>query len=294
MEENMENNNTNNYGLPSPPPEAHYTVYKLTDPEGKVYIGCTGNPVEKRWGNGWQYHKNSPIHKAIRTIGWKNFKKEILYEKLTKEGGSKLEKWFIAYYDSGNPEKGYNRALGGFGKGVRMSDAAKKANSETILRKYEEDPDYRVRVGQGVHAAFVNDPGYRERVSEGLIKTYENNPGLRERARERVLKYALFTHLNVFDNIAFGLNLKTPEQLGVSTKKEKKEEIRLRMQEYLSHPENRAFAECDRRPKPVVCVETGEVYSSGCEAERITGFYGIHKACSGIQVTSGGYHWRFA
>ena len=283
----MENNNTNNYGLPSPPPEAHYTVYKLTDPEGKVYIGCTGNPVEKRWGNGWQYHKNSPIHKAIRTIGWKNFKKEILCEKLTKEGGSKLEKWFIAYYDSGNPEKGYNRALGGFGKGVRMSDAAKKANSETILRKYEEDPDYRVRVGQGVHAAFVNDPGYRERVSEGLIKTYENNPGLRERARERVLK------VRANDPSITG-RISTSMKALYEQHPEKKEEIRLRMQEYLSHPENRAFAECDRRPKPVVCVETGEVYSSGCEAERITGFYGIHKACSGIQVTSGGYHWRFA
>ena len=36
------------YSLPSPPPEAHYTVYKLTDPNGKVYIGCTGKPVEKR------------------------------------------------------------------------------------------------------------------------------------------------------------------------------------------------------------------------------------------------------
>ena len=46
-------------------------------------------------------------------------------------------------------------------------------------------------------------------------------------------KYALFNHLNVYDNIAFGLNLKTPEQLGVKTKKEKKEEIERRVKRML-------------------------------------------------------------
>ena len=38
------------YSLPSAPPEAHYTVYKLTDPDGKVYIGCTGRSEERRVG----------------------------------------------------------------------------------------------------------------------------------------------------------------------------------------------------------------------------------------------------
>ncbi len=46
-------------------------------------------------------------------------------------------------------------------------------------------------------------------------------------------KYALFNHLNVFDNIAFGLNLKTPEQLGVKTKAEKKAEIERRVSRML-------------------------------------------------------------
>ena len=46
-------------------------------------------------------------------------------------------------------------------------------------------------------------------------------------------KYALFNHLNVFDNIAFGLKLKTPEQLGVKTNKEKKAEIERRVMRML-------------------------------------------------------------
>ena len=65
------------------------------------------------------------------------------------------------------------------------------------------------------------------------------------------------------------------------------------MQEYLSKPENRKFVDCCSRAKPVICVETGEVYPSQLAAEKSTGYAGIHKACSGLQNTSGGYHWRF-
>ena len=46
-------------------------------------------------------------------------------------------------------------------------------------------------------------------------------------------KYALFSHLNVFDNIAFGLNLKAPEAFGVKTRAQKKEEIKRRVDRML-------------------------------------------------------------
>ena len=55
------------------PPEAHYTVYKLTDPEGKIYIGCTGQTVEKRWREGKGYSRETPIRRAIDEFGWENF-----------------------------------------------------------------------------------------------------------------------------------------------------------------------------------------------------------------------------
>ncbi len=157
------------------PPEAHYTVYKLTDPEGKVYIGCTGQTVKKRWRNGSGYSSNSPVGRAIRALGWDSFRKEILCEKLTQEGGERLEKWFVDYYDSLNPEKGYNGFTGGRRLGATASAStrgnmqeAKAATfdgnraisrqfRETSNTYYREHPEIRGEIASKM-SSFLHSP----------------------------------------------------------------------------------------------------------------------------------------
>ena len=76
------------------------------------------------------------------------------------------------------------------------------------------------------------------------------------------------------------------------THPERRAEISGQMREYLLSPKGRKFVLCSPKPKPVVCVETVEIYPSAREAERAIGICGVHKACNGTQKICGGYHWR--
>lgn len=55
-----------------------YTVYKITSPNGRSYIGVTKLPLETRWANGRGYAGNTELHNDIIQYGWLNFTKEVL------------------------------------------------------------------------------------------------------------------------------------------------------------------------------------------------------------------------
>ena len=169
--------------------ENHYTVYKLTDPMGKVYIGCTGRRVKQRWHRGQGYRQRMPVFQAVETYGWDAIKKEILCEKLTREGAERLERWFINYYDSANPEKGYNRFLGGLGKNVRMSETTRVLLQEKKKKLFSEHPEKKEQIRQQMRAylaqtqdsPFVNSS--RRARPLVCVETGERYPS--ERAAER-------------------------------------------------------------------------------------------------------------
>ena len=291
------------YSLPSPPAEAHYTVYKLTDPNGKIYIGCTGKPIEERWKKGRGYSRDTPIRKAIVQFGWGNFKKEILCEHLIKEGADKLERWFIAFYDSSDPEKGYNRFLGGIGKGAHMSKITRQLSREAKNRLYEEHPEVKARIRKTVNNLFASDPTYRERVSKGVLAAYEKDPTIKERLSEisrelwqdpEYRERCSACRRAASENPDLAEKQRAVQKRFFQEHPERKEEISRKMKEYLSKPGNRAFVESDRHAKPVICVETGEYFPSQLAAEKATGYSGIHKVCKGQKYTSGGYHWKYA
>lgn len=84
-----------------------YTVYKLTSKDGRVYIGCTSN-IKQRWESGRSYRSSPRIYDEILKNGFNSFKKEIICTGLDRESGWKKEEELISYYDSTNPEKGFN------------------------------------------------------------------------------------------------------------------------------------------------------------------------------------------
>ena len=90
-----------------------YCVYKHTAPNGKVYIGITGQKPSLRWRSGAGYKQCPHFYPAIQKYGWKNIKHEILFDGLTKEEAEAKEIVLIAEYKSNQREYGYNTANGG-------------------------------------------------------------------------------------------------------------------------------------------------------------------------------------
>jgi group I intron endonuclease len=118
--------------------ETNYYVYKHTNKvNGKIYIGITCQKPKQRWQNGKGYRENNHFWRSIKKYGWnKGFDHEILYSGLSQRQAEVMEISLIAYYDSTDEKKGYNKSLGG---GLQSEETIQKI-SEAI--KGEKNPMY--------------------------------------------------------------------------------------------------------------------------------------------------------
>ena len=91
----------------------NYTVYKHTTPDGRIYIGCTGQTLDKRWQRGIKYIHNKAFNEQIEKYGWDGIKHEIIAGDLTMKEATRLERILIRELDATNPEKGFNIQKGG-------------------------------------------------------------------------------------------------------------------------------------------------------------------------------------
>ena len=106
-----------------------FEVYKLVDRiNNKIYVGSTtrgsGVRFKQHVTKAMSGSDEYPIHKAIREHGEENFNLSILEFCNSLEEMNAREAFYIAAFESTNPEIGYNNKVGG---GVRFqSDASKK------------------------------------------------------------------------------------------------------------------------------------------------------------------------
>lgn len=105
------------------------SIYKITGPDNKIYIGKTVN-FKKRIQrhisnakNGIKHH----LYNAMRLYGIKMFKFEEIAIFFNEKDAYEFERFYIEKYDLTNPNKGYNKSIGGIGgrSGVKLSDDEK-------------------------------------------------------------------------------------------------------------------------------------------------------------------------
>ena len=110
-----------------------YSVYILRDRNGKTYVGATSTPLEQRWQNGNGYRFCERLWDEIQQFGWDSITKEVVAVGLSEADASKMEQHLIAKLDTTNPDKGYNRELGGVNGRKIVSPRSRKRMSKSKL-----------------------------------------------------------------------------------------------------------------------------------------------------------------
>lgn len=233
---------------------------------GKVYVGQTSQDANKRWRNGNGYVNNVAFYRAIQKYGWDNFEHKILFDGLTKEEADAKEMELIAFYDSKNPDNGYNLTDGGQGtNGYQMPDERKRQISESQKGRLLTDE-------------------WKQHISEAVRG--ENHPFWGKRLSDEHRRHLSEAHMG---NKSYG---------GMQGKRHTEETKRRMSESRMGHPTS---DETKRKigianGRPVRCVETSIVYYSATEAYRQTGnsVAGITMCCNGKRKTCGKLHWEWA
>lgn len=272
--------------------DKNYTVYKHTAPNGKVYIGITGQKPKYRWNNGNGYIENKHFYSAIRRYHWENFKHDILETGLTKEQACAKEFELIAYYDSNNREKGYNNSKGGecSALGIHHSVETRRKISEGNKGKHLS-AETRHKISESNKRAYLN-PELRRKMSE--INKGANNPNYgKHPSAETIRKRS--ESLKGANNPNYGKHPSAETRQKIS--ESLKGNIPWNKGKHLSQEERRKVSESlkGKTTKAVICIETGTLYSSVTEAAKSIGIAksNITAVCRHKRERAGGYHWKY-
>jgi hypothetical protein len=119
-----------------------YCVYKHTSKiDGRAYVGITRVGAENRWRNGGIGYKHQKYFwRYIEKYGWDSLEHEVLFDNLTEEEATAMERELIAKWDLTNKNKGFNLDLGGstnnhFWRGVYCIETDKEYEGTRIAER---------------------------------------------------------------------------------------------------------------------------------------------------------------
>lgn len=240
-----------------------WTVYKHTCPNGKIYIGITGQIPKLRWRRGLGYRQCPHFYPAIEKYGWENIKHEILFEGLTKEESEQKEIELIAEYKSNQREYGYNIANGGNAAGSCSEKTRKLIGQKSKGRIPNEEARNKMSLARkGIQ--FTEE--HRRKISIALKgKNRGKHPNEETRAKLSAV------------------------HKGKPKSEEMKRKNSLAQMEDKNHMA-KAVIQYDLNNNIIAH------YGAAKEAERITGASrsNIVRCCKGQMKKANGYIWRYA
>lgn len=288
--------------------EKTFLVYMHTNRiNGKKYIGQTcQNPPSARWGtDGCNYKKNDHFTNAIEKYGWDSFDHDILAENLTLAEADLIEATLIDFFDTMNPEYGYNKKMGG--NNGFMSEEAKERIS--IANKGKKKPDgFGANLSAKIKGRTVSEE-QRKILREKCSGWHHTEEERRKISEKNTGKHWYNNGVeNVFafkcpDGYVSGMLKQSDET------KQKKSEYFSKTKWYTDGTTEVRSSECpdgfyegrlfDGKKfsisNPIKCIETNKTYRNAGEASDDTGAErtSILRCCKGIYKQTKGLHFEY-
>lgn len=150
-----------------------YSVYKITGPTGRVYVGFTIRALRERWYSHLQNSEEQNTHPLscdIRKYSKDSFTIELIVNADTKQEAGILETFWIEKLNSSNPEFGYNSSSGGLTpkftdifkqklKSIHNTPVVNSKHSEASKKRYE-DPQQRLNARE-INKRTLQNPIHR-------------------------------------------------------------------------------------------------------------------------------------
>lgn len=286
-----------------------YRIYKYTNKcNGKIYIGQTCNNKRGTLESLTKgvYKHCTYFNRAIEKYGKDSFIVENLMENLSVEEANEQEKYFIKFYDSINPEKGYNIKSGGSNcytseeAKLKMSSAHKgKKLSEEHKRKISENgyawnkgkhlsEEHKMKLSNAHKGKMIgsDNPRYGKKLPE------EQKQLMQDRLKER-LKTTGHPMKGKHHTLEARLKMSNSHK-GVPLSEKHKDSLRKAgMGRKLSEESKKRIGE--KNSKKVRCIENNVIFNSLNEASKVmnVSYKGLSYCCCKGKGTCGGFHWTF-
>ena len=264
-------------------------IYKVQNlKNGKIYIGQTTKTLEWRW----KHHCNAKscctyLSNAIKKYGVENFVVEQIDSARTQKELNEKERYWIKQYNSLAPN-GYNLTTGG--EHPIVTDVTKKILSDQRKgkRPHAFDENFRKKISEFAKTRTgVKNPNFGNKwTDEQKKRMSEINKGCV--SPRKGVKLSEETKLKVSLSLKGKYAGEKSHNWGKPRSDETKRKLSLANM-------NKRMGRDNHKSKRVVCIETGEIFESMREVERIKGFKSSHisDVCRGVRHTSHGYHWEY-
>ena len=279
-----------------------YMIQNLIN--NKVYIGLTTRKFEYRYGKngiksvyGKQKHSNAHLSSSIEKYGLDCWEIKILHDNVTDiEELKNLEQYYVYKYKSNDPKYGYNKTAGGDAIADRLKKKVICINDQNIFDSLADAGEYynisytaisQCCLGK-IQQVYGNQFAYYEEGKKYKLKEITNE------CFKQVICINTMEKFNTITSAATKYNVNIEAIRQACNNHYKGATASGYQWDYFE--EGKEYELIDRtyyNSRRVICVNTGEIYESISEAEKVKNITGISACCRGQIYTAGGCQWEF-